>query len=220
MNRRGLTNLFLLAIRDCRPLLRLLSPLQARPDMVSVGGARWDSEYAAGKWAFLDSLAEQSHNAAVAAYVAQLKPNARILDVGCGSGALNGQLRPYGYARYLGIDISERAIATAGALADARTGFTAVEGESFSTEERFDAVVFNESLYYFPDPQATVAHYGRFLAPEGIMVISMALSGLRDGLRKLAVWRAIEGELATIDETVVLRTQAAWIIRAALPKRR
>jgi SAM-dependent methyltransferase len=105
-------------------------------------------------------------------------------------------------------------------LGDAKTAFTSVSGESFSTEERFDAVVFNESLYYFPDPRATIADYVRFLAPDGILVISTALSGLRDGLRKLAIWRDIEGEIEIIDETVVFRTQAAWIIRAAAPKRR
>jgi len=217
MHRRSLMNLLLLALRDCRPALRLLSALRARPDMVSAGGARWDSEYASGKWAFLDSLSEQAHHMAVASYFAHLKPNGRVLDVGCGSGALNATLKPFGYGRYLGIDISETAIAAAGARSDAATEFRAVSGESFATEERFDAVVFNESLYYFPEPKATIDAYGKFLAPDGILIISMALSGLRDGLRKLAIWSDIEDRLAILGETVVFRSRAAWIIKVAAP---
>jgi SAM-dependent methyltransferase len=220
MNRRGLTNLFLLAIRDWPALTWLLSPLQAPPHMVAVGAASWDAEYTSGKWQFLDSLAEQAHHLAVASYVAALKPNGRVLDVGCGSGALQGKLKAFGYTRYLGIDISEAAIAAARPRGDDNTAFVAVPGENFTTGERFDAIVFNESLYYFADHTAAIDAYAKLLAPDGILIISMALSGLRDGLRKLRIWRHIAAQLEIIDETVVFRARAAWIVKAASPLRR
>ena len=77
---------------------------------------------------------------------------ARILDVGCGEGPLLEPLRQLGVGRYLGIDVAETVIERAQKLADRNTRFLAADAESYTTDERFDAIVFNESLYYFEDP--------------------------------------------------------------------
>src|SRR5581483_3607115 len=76
----------------------------------------------------LPQFSEDAHHQVVAGYAHALKPNARLLDVGCGEGTLNAALRRFGYRRYLGIDISPVAIAKAQRLADADTAFMASPG--------------------------------------------------------------------------------------------
>jgi len=213
MARRGFKNLALLALRECPWLLKLIRPLGAREHVMDAGG--WDDEYRSGKWAYLAAISEDAHHQVVAGYAHALKPNARLLDVGCGEGTLNAALRRFGYRRYLGIDISPVAIAKAQRLADADTAFMASPGDAFATDERFDVIVFNETLNYFADPAATVAKYGRFLAEDGIFVVSMAMVGIRDGLLKLDIWRAVEQSLHVIDEMAIYRPAGAtWIVKA------
>jgi len=213
--RRRLKNLFLLTARECGPLMCLLMPLRDRPYMVGVDATCWDSEHSAGKWDYLSSIAEEGHHLIIASYMHRLKPNSRVLDVGCGQGVLNTILRRFGYANYIGIDISETAIAFAARHGDAITAFHAVAGERFDTNERFDVIIFNESLYYFAHPLKTMEAYSCFLAEDGIFIVSMAFSGFRTGLLKLKMWLEIESRLQVIDETSVSRPNGeTWIVKA------
>jgi SAM-dependent methyltransferase len=212
MSRRGLQNLLMLALRGCGPLVKLFSPF-ALP-LTVLDAKAWDREYGAQKWQFLHNVAERAHHLAIASYVDGLKPNGRVLDVGCGEGILNLALRKFRYGRYLGTDISATAIASAQRLADERTAFQAIAGDNFTSPERFDAIVFNETLYLFADPIATIAHYSRFLAEDGIFIISMSMVGLRQGWLTLDLWRQLEKRLAVVDETTIYRPAGAtWVVR-------
>jgi predicted TPR repeat methyltransferase len=76
----------------------------------------------------------------------------------------------------VGIDISSYAIARAGEREfDMSTQFTACELSAYSTAERFDAIVFNEVLYYLDPEEAgrQVVRFGEFLSPDGVLIVSL-----------------------------------------------
>src|SRR4051812_45338733 len=73
---------------------------------------RWDTEYRAGRWAYLGQLSELSRYSVLVGYMTHFRPSGAVLDVGCGEGVLFRRLQPHGYARYVGVDIAESAIAS------------------------------------------------------------------------------------------------------------
>jgi SAM-dependent methyltransferase len=216
----GLKHLALLAVRECAWIMRALTPLRAKPDMVEAGASDWDREYRAGKWDFLGSIPEEAHKAVIATYMDRIKPDGRILDVGCGPGNLSAMLRKFGYKSYLGIDVSPAAIKIAGQYADASTSFRAVSGEMFETSDRFDTIIFNECLNYFADPAATLRGYSRLLAADGIFIVSLSFTSVRNALHKLKIWRDIEAQWHVLDETVIYRRRdATWIVKVLVSSR-
>ncbi len=137
----------------------------------------WEEQFADGTWDYLDDPAEAGHYAAIVGLLAGRAATLSVLDIGCGQGVLYDYLTrsvgmPLG-AGYLGIDISKRAIE----LASRRfpeTRFLEVDFERARVGERFDAIVFNESLYYFSRPRKTLARaIAENLAPLGTVVVSM-----------------------------------------------
>lgn len=141
--------------------------------------AVWDEQYAAGRWDFLAGLDQLARYSVIAGYIHYLKPGAAVLDVGCGEGLLLRSYRPYGYGRYLGVDIAAQAIARLSTTADERTRFVCADAETFQPDESFDVIVFNESLYYFRDPLTTFARYLHFLNKDGIVIVSTFLGSSR-----------------------------------------
>ena len=92
-------------------------------------------------------------------------PPARVLDVGCGSGALLRALGAEGYA-VLGIDTDAESIARAEAL-----GGRAVEADFLSFEdEPFDVVYFGSSLHHIFPLSAALARTQELLARGGLLV--------------------------------------------------
>ena len=134
----------------------------------------WEEKYRAGDWAFMHDLHQVPRYAAIASLAHRLRPGGAILDVGCGEGVLQDHLRPLGYSRYLGVDVSETAVAQAAAAGrvDDKSSFVAADAEHYSAEELFDVIVFNECVHYFRDATTSVAAYERLLAPGGVFVIS------------------------------------------------
>ena len=117
-------------------------------------GGRWDRSYAAGHWDFLDSLQQCPRHYVIAGMLRALGADAsRVLDVGCGTGALVPHL-PGNVSRYVGIDISSEAIRLCREKhADgAHRSFEASAFEGFECRETFQVIVFNEMLYYLPLP--------------------------------------------------------------------
>jgi 2-polyprenyl-3-methyl-5-hydroxy-6-metoxy-1,4-benzoquinol methylase len=179
-------------IRDIfkAPALRLLG---YRPQRVSADA--WDREYRDGRWSFLESMGCVAGTAAIMGYVQFLAP-ASILDVGCGAGILANKLKVLPYRSFLGIDLSPEAVAQADAAADARTTFAAADAETFETDRRFDVIIFNQCMYYMRDPRATIAHYARFLSPNGRIIVAMA-----DNARATVAWPLIARDMVVEDWT-------------------
>ena len=100
------------------------------------------------------------------------------------------------FETYWGVDISDVAIAKAREnLAAARTSgiqyhLEVSPIEEFQPSRKFDLIVFNEVLHYLSLDQvaATIRHYARFLADDGLVVLSLK-----------------QGDLSSLIESVALR---------------
>lgn len=160
----------------------------------------WEQEHPQGGWKWLSGISEAPHNYVIAAYVRHLKPDAAILEVGCGAGVLHSILRREGYRRYVGIDLSPTAIKSASTSVDAHTQFLVSDVSAFRTEEHFDVIILNEVLYCFPDPGAELDKLANLLRPDGVFIISMSRAGFGDALAKQKLWRDVHRKNGLVEE--------------------
>jgi SAM-dependent methyltransferase len=159
----------------------LLFPLIGyRPQQVSQEA--WDREYSAGAWDYLSGIENVAGLAGVMGYCQHLAPRTILL-------------RLLAYEHYLGLDISKAAIARANAnLGDDRTRFEVTDLHGFESGRLFDAIIFNQSLYYLSEPQAVLKCYAAMLSPGGHFIISMA-----DQPRTRTLWPLAEAVLKPLD---------------------
>ena len=150
----------------------------------------WEAQFAEGVWNYLETEEEAAHYQEIVSMCSELPESSSLLDVGCGAGVLLKYLRlrlGTSRIRYSGIDISENAIS------QLRAFFPEVscerhDPETASVPGQFDAIVFNESLYYFKNPMRLVHRLVQNnLNPGGILVVSMCEYGAHDQL-----WHRLE----------------------------
>lgn len=93
-------------------------------------------------------------------------PGERILDLGCGDGALTQKLAEAG-VDVLGVDTAEDLLEAAREL-----GLTvrAMDGHALAFEAEFDAVFSNAALHWMLDPDAVISGVYRALKPGGRFV--------------------------------------------------
>jgi SAM-dependent methyltransferase len=199
--------------RGARSLLsRLRSPRQREAER---SAEVWNSEYASGRWAYLSGLSELSRYSILVGYIAHFRPEGAILDVGCGEGVLHRRVRPLGYSRYVGIDLSSNAIAKLEGLRDGKSVFVVADGERYVPTEQFDVIVFNEVLNYFRDPQGAVENYVRALTTGGVILVSTCTQ-VKGGP---AILRRLSAIYPVLDETRVTHGahRLSWIVAALAP---
>jgi SAM-dependent methyltransferase len=94
------------------------------------------------------------------------KPGERILDLGCGDGALTEKIAEKG-AKVLGVDTSENFL-----LAARKRGLLAVQmdAQALSFNSEFDAVFSNAALHWMTSPQRVLSGIARALKPGGRFV--------------------------------------------------
>jgi 2-polyprenyl-6-hydroxyphenyl methylase/3-demethylubiquinone-9 3-methyltransferase len=115
----------------------------------------------------------------------RIRPNSRILDVGCGGGLAAEALARQGH-EVLGIDAASAAIAVATAHAAGlglalryrHTTAEAVLAEGL----RFPVITALEVIEHVPDPAALVATLAALLEPGGVLVLSTMNRTLRSFL--------------------------------------
>ncbi len=181
----------------------------------SLDQAAWDRQYAKGHWDFLDSLAEMPRYGVIAGYCRAISPTASILDIGCGTGLLWSWLANAGERRYYGIDLAETAIRQAQSSYP-NVRFEVADAETFDTDERFDAIVLNEILYYLQQPGIFLDRCARFLQPGGRLILSMYGS-----VESRRAWRRCAGHLDVIDQVKLIRPRGnRWIVRSGRPRQR
>src|SRR5271154_1530245 len=69
----------------------------------------WDKEFSSTKWDFIDNTAGDC----VYPHLEKYAQNGSILDLGCGPGNTANELASEAYRSYIGVDISEAALAKA-----------------------------------------------------------------------------------------------------------
>lgn len=147
---------------------------------------RWNREYAGGKWESLRSLDEIGRYMAIVGIIQNQFKQPRILDLGCGFGLLAALLKPYGYQKYVGVDISDSAIEAAQTQDLDDTIFVAEDLDQFESIDEFDVIIFNEVLYYLADPIRILNRLRTNLSSDGLMIVSMV-----DWNRHGLLWKQI-----------------------------
>ena len=94
------------------------------------------------------------------------KQGERILDLGCGDGALTAEIRALG-ADVLGVDLSEELLAVARMKGLA---VRKVDGHALDFVSEFDAVFSNAALHWMRKPKLVIAGVARALRPRGRFV--------------------------------------------------
>jgi 2-polyprenyl-3-methyl-5-hydroxy-6-metoxy-1,4-benzoquinol methylase len=135
-----------------------------------------------------------------------------VLDIGCSQGILQEGLR---YGRYLGVDNCEQSITLARPKCDQWTQFMCADGSTFVANQPPDAVVMSEVIYYLPDPIAAVAHHAGYLAPGGVVIISIYARTWSS--RRLL--RAIAARLELVESSLIRSGHLAWTVAVYRPAR-
>lgn len=180
---------------------------------IPVAAETWNSEYQTGRWTFMEDLDELARYMVLAGYLIYLKPKATILDVGCGQAILCKRLQSESYAKYVGLDISEVALAKPALEQNAQTVFIRADAEIYQPSELFDVIVFNETLYYFHSPNTAFDRYAQALQPKGIMIVSTYVASRR----AMAILRLLKTKYTVVDETQIQHGAKAWICTVFMP---
>jgi SAM-dependent methyltransferase len=177
-----------------------------------VARERWEEQYRGGRWELMRSLDELARYSVIAGYAHRLHPGGSVLDVGSGEGLLLDHLKPFGFSRYLGVDLSEEAVRQGAHRSDQTAALLAADAESYRPEGKWDAIVFNECVYYFEDPVGTVLRYRDSLAEGGTLIVSTFRSRRADVIAKRLIER-----LPLVEEVAVTNRKGTWVIRLFRP---
>ncbi len=124
-------------------------------------------------------------------------PGERVLDLGCGDGALTARIAATG-ATVTGLDSSPALVVAARALGlDARLGDGQRLADTLGREPPFDAILTNAALHWMPDADAVIRGMGRVLRPGGRVVgefgghgnVAAIVTALHAGLRARGLLR-------------------------------
>jgi SAM-dependent methyltransferase len=169
--------------------------------------SEWNDQYRSGCWADLGSLKESARFGVVAAYRNRVSPQGSVLDIGCGVGTLRPLLGEC--SRYVGIDLSADAIASASLARWPDANFAVADAQAYSPAGKFSLIIFNEVLYYLPDPVAVVSRYLEFLEEEGFFIVSMY-----DQYDPRLLWSALGKRFQQLDGVILHNSSGLqWQIR-------
>jgi len=105
-----------------------------------------------------------------------IKPNSIVLDVGCGSGISARALNDRFSCRVLGVDLSEKMIEAGRLLCDSSDIRLVVgDGEKLTDiagGQVFDYILYNASIFIFPDVEQTIREAVICLRPGGKIAFS------------------------------------------------
>ena len=126
-----------------------------------------------GDWLGLSSAGQRPRYEAIVNLIfSECDKDAALLDIGCGSGVLNSYVNNARGATgsYCGVESSPEAVIAA---QDSGVNVIHVGAEHFETTEKWDCIILSEMLYYCKDPIALLRKMTGFLAPRGVILITI-----------------------------------------------
>lgn len=97
----------------------------------------------------------------------------RILDVGCGAGALSADLRRAGARHLAGIELDPVAAAAARDVVDVLVEGSVLDAPLPFQEGEFDYLIFADVLEHLPDPDRALERLLPFLSFDGRVIVSV-----------------------------------------------
>jgi len=165
----------------------------------------WDKEFSGTKWNFIDNTVGDC----VYPYLEKYANNGNILDLGCGPGNTANELAAHVYQEYIGVDISEAALAKAvkRTRENGRAGKNSFVNSDFLNYEPtrdFDIILFRESMYHIPHGQVLpiLNKFSRHLKSTGVFIVRLYAGDHRPGVTKTRVTAKldlIKSEFKTVE---------------------
>ena len=157
--------------------------------------ALWDKEFSGDKWNFIDDTASDC-------VYAHLEKHARggdILDLGCGPGNTANELAESAYTTYLGVDISESALAKGVRRTNengraGKNSFVCSDFLSYMPPREFDVILFRESMYHIPYGSVLelLNKYSQYLKSNGVFIVRLYTGDFQTGEIKLRVKKKMD----------------------------
>lgn len=142
-----------------------------KADHLEIENMEWDEQYIDGTWDYLCQPDEGARYSIICGFLRRYVPDGKILDLGCGAGGLWDYLTAQERKQYAGIDFSDEAVKLA--FKKSSEAFSVADIRDYIPDKNYDAIIFNEVLYYLPQALNTVKRYSEYLTPGGIVVVSM-----------------------------------------------
>jgi|SRR5271170_592399 len=143
----------------------------------------WEREYSGNKWDFADDTSGDC----VYSYLEKYVANGTILDMGCGSGNTANEMAATAYQSYVGVDISEVALAKAARRSkengrQEKNRFECDDLLDYVPTGKYDAILFRESMYHVPIGRikSTLDHYSAYLKDDGVFIVRLYTSTQQD----------------------------------------
>jgi SAM-dependent methyltransferase len=141
-----------------------------------------------------------------------------VLDLGAGSAWLSHRLAALGH-RVVAVDAIDDEVDGLGATRHYATSFAAVQADFDAlpfVQGQFDLVVFNGSLHYAPDTDATLERANRMLAPGGALVVMDSPMFRADGDGSAMVSARLRQFIATCGCADVIQPGTGYLTFARL----
>ena len=155
----------------------------------------WDKDFSSGKWDFIDNTSGDC----VYSHLEKFAQAGDILDLGCGPGNTANELSADAYGSYIGVDISEAALAkavkrTAENGRSEKNSFVCSDFLGYTPTKEFDIILFRESMYHIPYGQVLeiLDKYSKSLKKSGVFVVRLYAGDHRPGKIKHRVKRKLD----------------------------
>lgn len=166
----------------------------------------WNREFTSSHWDFIDNTAGDC----VYSHIEKHLKNGSILDLGCGPGNTANEIPEKAYTAYVGVDISEVALAkarrrTASTGRSGKNSFVCSDFLSYRPDQAFDVILFRESMYHVPllKVEPILRYFSNHLKPEGAFIVRMNTSDRKGGqkARLLAVFELVEKNYEVVEKS-------------------
>jgi 2-polyprenyl-3-methyl-5-hydroxy-6-metoxy-1,4-benzoquinol methylase len=167
----------------------------------------WDKEFSSTKWDFIN----HTEGDCVYENLEKYANNGSVLDLGCGPGNTANEMAVNSYQKYVGVDISEEALAKARKRTEmegrtAKNTFVQSDFVNYNPIEKFDVILFRESMYHVPMGKIkhTLDRLSAYLKEGGVFVVRMYTadpdSGGKEKPRPTAMIQIMETEFDVVEK--------------------